>query len=444
LSDLNTRIPSGSDVTQRTDKQPAFSVILLELTLKPSNILEAWKRVRANKGAAGIDGMTTDDFPTWAKDGNWKRIMSELRLGQYQPSPVRRVEIDKSDGGKRQLGIPTIVDRVIQQAIAQVLTPIFDPTFSDNSFGFRPNRNGQQAVKQVQSIIKTGRRFAVDVDLSKFFDRVNHDLLMTHLGYKVKDKRLLKLIKRYLRAGVIDNQFYSESREGVPQGGPLSPLLANIMLDPLDKELEKRGHKFARYADDFTILVKSPRAGERVLSSISRFLNNRLKLTVNTVKSHVVKTSESKFLGFTFKRGRIQWHPKTLLKFKQQVRRLTNRNWGVSMHYQLFKISQYLRGWINYFGIANSYQQCVDLDHWIRRRVRMAYWRQWRKPRTKVRNLMRLGVRVQAAVACGITSKGPWRSAKSPGINQALSLDYLKSEGLYSLRDGWIALHYPK
>jgi RNA-directed DNA polymerase len=431
-------------VTQRTDKQPAFSVILLELTLKPSNILEAWKRVRANKGAAGIDGMTTDDFPTWAKDGNWKRIMSELRLGQYQPSPVRRVEIDKSDGGKRQLGIPTIVDRVIQQAIAQVLTPIFDPTFSDNSFGFRPNRNGQQAVKQVQSIIKTGRRFAVDVDLSKFFDRVNHDLLMTHLGYKVKDKRLLKLIKRYLRAGVIDNQLYEESREGVPQGGPLSPLLSNIMLDPLDKELEKRGHQFARYADDFTILVKTPRSGKRVLSSISRFLCHRLKLVVNTTKSHVVKTSESKFLGFTFNRGRIQWHPKTLLKFKQQVRRLTNRNWGVSMHYQLFKISQYLRGWINYFGIANSYQRCVDLDHWIRRRVRMAYWRQWRRPRTKVRSLMRLGVHVQAAVACGITSKGPWRSAKTPGINQALSLDYLKSEGLYSLRDGWIALHYPK
>ena len=315
--------------------------------------------------------------------------MSELCSDQYQPSPVRRVEIDKPDGGKRQLGIPTIVDRVIQQAIAQVLTPIFDPTFSDNSFGFRPNRNGQQAVKQMKSIIKTGRRFTVDVDLSKFFDRVNHDLLMTLLGYKVKDKRLLKLIKRYLRAGVIDNQLYLESREGVPQGGPLSPLLSNIMLDPLDKELEKRGHQFARYADDFTILVKTPRSGKRVLSSISRFLCHRLKLVVNTTKSHVVKTSESKFLGFTFNRGRIQWHPKTLLKFKQQVRRLTNRNWGVSMHYQLFKISQYLRGWINYFGIANSYQRCVDLDHWIRRRVRMAYWRQWRRPRTKVRSLMR-------------------------------------------------------
>ena len=441
---LNTRMPTGSDVTQRIDKQPAFSADLLVLILRPANILAAWKRVRANKGAAGIDGMSIDDFPAWAKQGNWKRIMNELHSGQYQPSPVRRVEIDKPDDGKRQLGIPTVFDRVIQQAIAQVLTPIFDPTFSDNSFGFRPNRNGQQAVKQVQSIIKMGRRFTVDVDLSKFFDRVNHDLLMTHLGYKVKDKRLLKLIKRYLRAGVIDNQLYSESREGVPQGGPLSPLLANIMLDPLDKELEKRGHKFARYADDFTILVNTPRAGKRVLSSISSFLSHRLKLIVNSVKSHVVKTSESKFLGFTFKAGRIQWHPKTLLKFKQQVRRLTNRNWGVSMHYQLSKLSQYLRGWINYFGIASGYQRCVDLDHWIRRRIRMAYWRQWRKPRTKVRRLMKLGVQVQAAVACGITSKGPWRSAKTPGVNQALSLDYLKSEGLYSLRDGWIALHHSK
>ncbi len=444
MSDLNARIPTGSDVIQRTDKQPAFSVELLEPILDASNILEAWKRVRANKGAAGIDGMSIDDFPAWAKEGNWIRTLSELRSGQYQPSPVRRVEIDKPEGGKRQLGIPTLVDRVIQQAIAQVLTPIFDPTFSDNSFGFRPRRNGQQAVKQVQSIIKTGRRYAVDVDLSKFFDRVNHELLMTHLGYKVKDKRLLRLIKRYLRAGVIHKQLYSDSREGVPQGGPLSPLLANIMLDPLDKELEKRKHQFARYADDFTILVRSPRAGKRVLSSISRYLNQRLRLIVNKVKSHVVKTSESKFLGFTFKAGRIHWHPKTLQKFKQQVRRLTNRNWGVSMHYQLFKLSQYLRGWINYFGIASGYQRCVELDQWIRRRVRMAYWRQWRKPRTKVRSLMRLGVHVQAAVACGITSKGPWRSAKTPGINQALSLDYLKSEGLYSLRDGWITLHYPK
>ena len=444
MTNLNTRTPSGDGVTQRVDMKPAFSEDLLGHVLQPENLQAAWKRVRANKGAAGIDGMTVDAFPTWVKDGHWKEVVGELKTGLYHPFPVRRVEIDKPDGGKRQLGIPTVTDRVIQQAIAQVLTPIFDPDFSNNSFGFRPHRNGQQAVKQVQAIIKTGRRFSVDVDLSKFFDRVNHDLLMTHLGYKVKDKRLLKLIKRYLRAGVIDNQRYSESREGVPQGGPLSPLLANIMLDPLDKELEKRGHQFARYVDDFTILVKSKRAGERVLHSVSRYLQQRLKLVVNTTKSSVVKTNDSKFLGFTFRAGNIHWHPKTLLKFKQQVRRLTNRNWGVSMKYQLFKISQYLRGWINYFGIAKGYQRCVELDHWIRRRVRMAYWRQWRKPRTKVRNLMRLGVHVQAAVACGITSKGPWRSARTPGINQALSLKYLKSEGLYSLRAGWIKLHYPE
>lgn len=388
--------------------------------------------------------MTIDDFPAWAKSGHWKRVTDELAAARYTPSPVRRVEIDKPDGGKRQLGIPTVTDRVIQQAIAQVLTPIFDPSFSKNSFGFRPNRSGQQAVMQVRDIIKEGCRFAVDVDLSKFFDRVNHDLLMTLLGRKVSDKRLLNLISRYLRAGFVDNQFYGESREGVPQGGPLSPLLANIMLDPLDKELEKRGHKFARYADDFTILVKSQRAGERVLRSISQYLQHRLKLKVNTTKSHVVKTSQSQFLGFTFKSGRIQPSPKSLLKFKQQVRRLTNRNWGVSMKYQLFKTSQFIRGWINYFGIANCYQLCVDLDNWIRRRVRMAYWRQWHKPRTKVRSMMRLGVHVQAAVACGITSKGPWRSSKTPGINQALSNAYLKSQGLFALRDGWIKLHHSK
>ena len=417
MSDLNARTPTGGDVTQRSDTKPAFSIDLLEQVLSSENLQAAWKRVRANKGAAGVDGMTIDEFPAWVKQGNWIKVTTALETGQYQPSPVRRVEIDKPDGGKRQLGIPTITDRVIQQAIAQVLTPIFDPDFSENSFGFRPNRNGQQAVKQVQSIIKTGRRFAVDVDLSKFFDRVNHNLLMTLLGYKVKDKRLLKLIKRYLRAGFIDNQFYGESLEGVPQGGPLSPLLANIMLDPLDKELEKRGHRFARYADDFTILVKSLRAGKRVLQSISRFLQNRLKLIVNTIKSHVVKTNDSKFLGFTFRAGNIHWHSKTLAKFKQEVRRLTNRNWGVSMHYQLFKLSQYLRGWINYFGIAKGYQRCVDLDHWIRRRVRMAYWRQWRKPRTKVRNLMKRGVHVQAAVACGITStKSRLHEEKGHGV----------------------------
>ncbi len=443
MRNLNTRTPTGEDVTQRYGKQPAFGYDLLEHILQRDNLKRAWQQVRANKGAAGVDGMTIDEFPDWAK-AHWKRVVVELETGRYRPAPVKRVEIDKPDGGKRPLGIPTVIDRVIQQAIAQILTPVFDPDFSEHSFGFRPGRNGQQAVKQVQQYIKEGRRIAVDVDLSKFFDRVNHDLLMTLLGRKIRDKRVLRLIKRYLCAGVIDRQHFSESREGVPQGGPLSPLLANIMLDPLDKELEERGHCFARYADDFTILVKSRRAGERVLASISRFLQDRLKLVVNTTKSRVVKTNESQFLGFTFRGSRIQWHAKTLHKFKQEIRRLTNRNWGVSMRYQLFKTSQYITGWINYFGIANCYQLCIDLDHWIRRRVRMAYWRQWRKPRTKVRNLIKLGVRVQAAVACGLTSKGPWRSAKTPGIQQALSNAFLKSEGLVSLRDGWIRLHYGK
>ncbi|MCG8518078.1 MAG: group II intron reverse transcriptase/maturase [Pseudomonadales bacterium] len=441
---MNTRMPTGSDVAQRTAMKPAFSNDLLDAVLHRANLQQAWKQVRANKGAAGIDGMTIDEFPTWVKAGHWTVVVQSIRSGDYQPAPVRRVEIDKPDGGKRQLGIPTVTDRVIQQAIAQILMPIFDPGFSADSYGFRPGRNAHQAVRRVQSVLKEGRRFAVDVDLSKFFDRVNHDLLMTHLGRKVQDKRLLGLIARYLRAGIIDNQLYLESREGVPQGGPLSPLLANIMLDPLDKELERRGHRFARYADDFTIVVNSHRAGDRVLTSISHFLKHRMKLTVNTAKSRVVRTNDSKFLGFTFKGTQIHWHPDTLRKFKQRVRELTNRNWGVSMHYQLFKVSQYLRGWINYFGIASGYQRCCDLDHWIRRRVRMAYWRQWRKPRTKVRNLMKLGVHVQSAVACGITSKGPWRSSKTPGIQQALSNEYLKAEGLASLRDGWVKLHHSR
>lgn len=442
MSHLNTRMPNGNDTTQRADSKPAFSSDLFEQFLSPANLQQAWKQVRANKGAAGVDGMTIEAFPAWVKSGEWDEVKDLLLSGRYYPQPVRRVEIDKPDGGKRLLGIPTVIDRVIQQAIAQVLTPIFDPTFSPNSFGFRPGRNGHQAVEQVQQIIKQKRRIAVDVDLSKFFDRVNHDLLMSLLSRRVHDKRLKQLIARYLRAGFIDNQLFQETREGVPQGGPLSPLLANIMLDPLDKELEKRGHLFARYADDFIILVKSQRAGERVLKSITRFIEHRLSLVISTDKSQVVSVNESKFLGFTFKNGRIKWHPKALLKFKQRIRQLTNRNWGVSMRYQLFKTSQYIAGWINYFGIANCYQECYELDHWIRRRIRMAYWRQWRKPRTKVRNLIRLGVRVQAAVACGITSKGPWRSSKTPGINQALSDEYLKKAGLVSLRDGWIKLHY--
>lgn len=385
--------------------------------------------------------MTLDNFPAWAK-AHWAEVKEQRWQGRYRPQPVRRVEIPKPDGGVRLLGVPTVLDRLIQQAIAQVLAPLFDGNFSAHSYGFRPHRSTHQAVRQIQADIRSGRKIAVDIDLSKFFDRVNHDLLMTRLGRKVRDKRLLRLIKRYLCAGVMDGEAFYATHEGVPQGGPLSPLLANILLDSLDRELERRGHRFARYADDIIIVLGSQRAGERVLRSLNRYLEQRLKLVVNREKSRVVKVGDSQFLGFTFRAGRVHWHAKSEERFKHRVRQLTNRNWGVSMRYQLFKLSQYLRGWINYFGIASGYQRCVELDHWIRRRVRMAYWRQWRRPRTKVQNLLKRGVSITSAVACGITSKGPWRSSKTPGIQQALSNAYLKSEGLFALRDGWIKIHY--
>lgn len=443
MHDLNNpATPTGVYIDQRDDMQPAFTDNLFEQVFTAANLKRAWKQVRANKGAAGVDGMKIEDFQDWAKL-HWQQCKARLLSGSYRPAPVKRVEIDKPGGGKRQLGIPTVLDRVIQQAITQVLSPIFESGFSANSFGFRPKRNAHQAIKQVQRYIKQKRPVAVDVDLSKCFDRINHDLLMSKLSVPIQDKRLLALIGHYLRAGIMDKGQRLPSTEGVPQGGPLSPLLSNIMLDSLDKELEHRGHYFARYADDFIILVKSQRAGKRVLASISRYLETRLKLIVNTKKSRVVKASQSKFLGFSFSHGCIKWHASTLQKFKQQVRTLTNRNWGVSMRYQLFKLSQFLRGWINYFGIANAYQYCVELDCWIRRRVRMCYWRQWRKPRTRIANLLKRGVGIRSAIACGVTGKGPWRSAKTPGIQQALSNDYLEAEGLFSLRDGWIKAHYP-
>lgn len=438
----NNSTPSGDNIALRENIKLDFNEPLFDSVFLTGNLKRAWQQVRANKGAAGVDGLTIEQFPDWAKQ-HWQQCKAQIVKGDYRPQPVKRVEIDKPDGSKRLLGIPTVLDRIIQQAITQILSPIFDPTFSNNSYGFRPHRNASQAVTQVNGYIKQNRKIAVDVDLSKFFDRVNHDLLMTKLANQIKDKRLMKLIGHYLRAGIMDGGILKPSTEGVPQGGPLSPLLSNIMLDSLDRELEKRNHCFVRYADDFIILLKSKRAGKRVLKSISYYLETGLKLKVNTDKSQVVEVKQSKFLGFTFSRGKIQWHAKSLHKFKQNVRKLTNRNWGVSMRYQLYKLTLYLRGWIHYYGIANAYQKCVDLDHWIRRRVRLCYWRQWRKPRTKVTNLLRRGIATKMAVSCGATRKGPWRSSKTQGIQQALSNHYLKEEGLFSLREGWIKVHYP-
>lgn len=420
---------------------PTPTTHLLEEVLSPDNLNKAWKRVRSNKGAPGIDGLAIDNFVAHFRD-HGKLLIEEIRQGNYQPYPVKRVFIEKEDGGLRGLGIPTVFDRMIQQAIVQILTPIFDPTFSEFSYGFRPEHSQHQAVRQVQEYVASGRRTAVDVDLSKFFDRVNHDLLMTQLGKKIRDKSLLKLIYKYLRTGIVEDGVLLDCREGVPQGGPLSPLLSNIVLDPLDKELEKRGHKFARWADDFIILVYSKRAGNRVLDSVTRFIEKKLKLKVNDQKSGVVTTSKSKFLGFTFRGKKISWHADAERKFKREIKNLTSRSSGKSMKTLIHDLTVYMRGWINYFGIAQGFQKCVDFDSWIRRRLRMCYWKQWRKVRTKVRNLMRLGVSLDLAISSGMSSKSYWHSARTPGINYALTDKYLANQGYYSLKDRWVEIHY--
>ena len=348
---------------------PTPETQLLELVLAPDNLNKAWTRVRSNKGAPGIDGLTIDNFVAHFR-GSGKSLIEDIRQGNYQPYPAKRVYIEKEDGSLRGLGIPTVFDRVIQQAVVQIITPIFDPEFSESSFGYRPNRSQHQAIKQVQKYVKEGRRIAVDVDLSKFFDRVNHDYLMTQLGMKIKDKGLLKLISKYLRSGIVENGVLQESREGVPQGGPLSPLLSNVVLDRMDKELEKRGHKFARWADDFIILVHSKRAGERVMASVTRFVERKLKLKVNEHKSRVVPTSQCKFLGFSFHGSSLVWHSDAMRKFKREIRKLTGRSRGISTARLLKELTVYMRGWINYFGIAQGYQKCIGLDHWIRVSVR--------------------------------------------------------------------------
>ncbi len=400
------------------------------------NLRTAWQRVKANKGAPGIDGIAIEDFPAYLRT-HWEGTRNQLETGRYRPEAVRRVEIPKADGGKRMLGIPTVMDRVIQQAIAQVLTPIFEPRFSGSSFGFRPGRNAHQAIKQVQQHVKDGYAIAVDIDLAKFFDTVNHDVLMNIVGRTIRDKALLALIGRYLRAGVLVGEHIEPSDIGTPQGGPLSPLLANILLNELDHELERRGHRFARYADDMVILVKSRRAGERVMQSLTRYLEGRLKLKLNPAKSKVASMSECGFLGFTIKRGKIRWQDKKLAAFKHRVKALTGRSWGVSMAYRLHKLGQFVRGWMGYFGISEYYRPIPELDEWIRRRIRMCYWKQWRWPRTKIKHLLALGVSLKTAIQHGVSSKSYWHMARTPAMQQALNNDWLKAQGLPSIKALW-------
>jgi len=423
------------------DQQPALNEDLMKHVLSSENLHMAWKHVRRNKGASGVDGITLEAYPQWAKQ-HWTATRRALEGGYYIPQPVRRVEIPKLTGGVRLLGVPTVNDRVIQQAIAQVLNPLIDPTFSEASHGFRPGRNAHGAVRQIKGFIEEGYRVAVDVDLSKFFDRVNHDILMDRLRRFITDKGLLKLIGRYLRAGVLIEGKLCPTPEGVPQGGPLSPLLANVLLDDLDKRLESCQLRFARYADDFTICVKSSSAGHRVMAWVSRFLSIKLKLVVNEVKSCVVKTNDLHFLGFTFKGKKVRWSAQALKNFKYRVRQLTKRSWGISMQRRLRELRLYIQGWINYFGLSEYYRPLPGLDEWIRRRLRMCYLKQWRKPRTRIRNLIKLGTRIRTAVSLGLSSKGPYRLARTLATQSGMTNQWLEKQGLVSVRERWIAFHY--
>ena len=429
--------PHGEAGARHRLTQPALHDDLMQAVVAPANMRRAWARVKANKGAPGIDGMPIEDFPAFAR-AHWSAIRQCLIDGTYCPQPVRRVMIPKPGGGERALGIPTVIDRVIQQAVAQVMTPIFDPGFSESSFGFRPKRSAHGAVKQVQAYIKAGYRIAVDLDLAKFFDNVQHDILMVRVARRVGEKRLLALIGRYLRAGVLIGERFEPSELGTPQGGPLSPLLANILLDDLDRELERRGHRFARYADDLLVLVKSERAGQRVQASLTTYLDWRLRLPVNEQKSRVAPIDKCVFLGFTFRRGKLRWSDAAIGDFKHRVRKLTGRSWGVSMQYRFNKLAQYLRGWFGYFGISQYYRPIPELEEWLRRRVRMCYWKQWRHTRTKVRHLLALGTGKRAAILTAISRKSYWHLSRSMATHTGMTNDWLQAQGLVSIRALWM------
>jgi len=436
--------PQGGQSCAAVTEKPALdslSMNLMEQVVASDNMERAWRNVKANRGAPGPDGITLKQFPEYVRP-LWPMLRQQLLDGTYRPEPARRKAIAKPDGGERLLGIPNILDRLIQQAILQVLTPIFDPDFSESSFGFRPKRSAHGAVKQVQRYIKQGYRFTVDMDLSKFFDRVQHDVLMSRVARKVRDKRMLKLIGRYLRAGVMVNGLVQPSHEGTMQGGPLSPLLANVLLDDLDKVLESRGLRFARYADDFQIYVKTHRSARRVFASVERFLTRKLKLVVNQRKSRVAKTDGIEFLGFKFvgRRGEIRVTAKNIAKLKEKVRSITGRSRGISMQRMIGELRRYLRGWIGYFALAATKGVFTALDEWIRRRVRMCFWKQWHLPRTRIRKLKQLGVPHEVAVPHGTSRKAYWRLAKTLGGHMGMTREWLLDQGLVFLRYLWTEL----
>lgn len=416
---------------------------MIEEILEPENIAQAWKRVKANKGAPGIDGMTVEDFPAFARS-HWPRIATAIREGNYRPAPVKRVWIPKPDGSKRPLGIPTVLDRVIQQAVAQVLGPLFEADFSDHSHGYRPGRSARDAVAVMEESWKEGRRHAVECDLKSFFDTVNHDRLMGALREKANCRKTLGLIRRFLTAGVLLPDGTREATpQGVPQGGPLSPLLANIALDPLDKELEARGHKFARYADDFIVTVKSAMAAKRVMASLTRYCEGRLHLTVNRAKSRAAPLKTCEFLGYRLNnRARLAWTVKAQHRFKQRVREITSRNRGHRIRDVIDELNRYVRGWLNYYRLSSTYSVVRDLSEWIRRRVRLYYWKQWKQPRTRRRNLLALGVNPKRVHMASRSRKGYWRMSQTEIVRFALNNRWLEEQGVPDMVAIWKVLYY--
>ena len=435
---ISTAFESGKD----DGKQ--YTNNLLEKILDSNNLRLAFKRVKANKGSHGVDGMKVDELPQYLKQ-NVGTLKESILEGTYRPKPVRRVEIPKPDGGIRLLGIPTVVDRMVQQAIAQILSPIFERTFSDNSYGFRPKRDAKQAIKRAKEYIEQGHKWVVDIDLAKYFDTVNHDKLTALVAREIKDKRVLKLIRLFLQSGVMINGIVVDTEEGCPQGGPLSPLLSNIMLTEFDKELEKRGHKFCRYADDCNIYVKSKKAGERVMGNVTEFLEGKLKLKVNRDKSAVDRPWRRKFLGFTFYQlyGKIgiRVHQKSIIKFRNKIREITSRSSGKSMEFRIHKLRQCIIGWLNYFGIADMSKLTRELDEWTRRRVRLCFWKQWKKIKTKHDNLKKLGATEYKAWEFANTRKGYWRISNSPILNTTITNTYLEKLGYISIVKRYKQVH---
>ena len=417
-------------------ESPASTNRLMEEVCERENLMAALQQVKANKGSPGVDGMTVGGITDYLKQ-HWPAIREQLLSGTYEPKPVRRVEIPKPDGaGVRKLGIPSVLDRFIQQAVLQVLQRRWDRTFSDYSYGFRPGRSAHQAVAQAQQYIAEGYGWCIDFDLEKFFDRVNHDKLMGQIARRVEDKRLLKLIRAFLNAGVMENGLVSPSVEGTPQGGPLSPLLSNLVLDELDRELERRRHRFVRYADDCNIYVRSERAGQRVMESVARFITQKLKLKVNETKSAVARPQERKFLGFSFSTGpevKRVIAPKALDRFKRRVREITRRAKGVSIETTIEELAPYMRGWRSYFGFCETPEVLIGLTRWVRLRLRAALWRQWKTPRRRRAALLELGVRPRLASNTAGSGLGPWYLAKAKALSVGLSNAYFKSLGLPSL-----------